>query len=114
VLKALFRRGKLRSGILCRHQGMSQLSCFGIFTAIPAEMFARHSNSGVLPIELIQRFEVLKNDLCLRSAQEWRCYLSCRDEVIDIAKDPWCALRGATDHYSFRAGEIKYGARLLR
>src|SRR3974390_2714057 len=83
-------------------------------TAVPPEMLARHSHPCVFAIELVQGFEVLKNDLCLRSAQEWRGEIPMREVCIDITEDPWCALRSATDHYSFRGGEIKYRARMRR
>src|ERR1700722_16266377 len=77
-------------------------------------MFARHSNARVLAVELIQRFEVLKNDLCLACAQEWRGDILICQIRIDITKNPWCTLCGAPDHYSFCTGEIKYCKGLLR
>src|SRR5580698_11131331 len=77
-------------------------------------MLTRHSHPRVLTIELIQGCEVLKNDLSLRRSQEWRSELIGCDIRIDITKNPWCALRCATDHYSFCAGEIKYCACALR
>src|ERR1700689_760836 len=84
-----------------------------MLSAIPPEMFSRHSNPDVLAVKLVQRFEVLKNDLCLGRAQERRCELIAQ-ECIDIAKDPWCTLCGAAEHYSFCTSEIKYRARFLR
>src|SRR5262249_25642343 len=84
----------------------------GILPAIPDEMLSRHSNPGVLAVKLVQRFEVLKNDLSLERAQERRCELITQVRI-DITEDPWCALRYAAEHYSFCAGEIKYCARFL-
>src|SRR5579863_7786808 len=81
--------------------------------AVPAEMLTRHSNPGVLAVELVQGFEVLKNDLSFQRAQERRCALIAQARI-DIAKDPWCAMRRAPEHYSFCAGEIKYRSRFLR
>src|SRR5579863_7700382 len=112
VLEAALGRRKLRSRIFRSHQSRPQIDRFGMLPAVPAEVLSRHPNPGVLAVELVQGFEVLKNDLCLARAQEWRCDLLAK-ERIDITEDPWCALRRAPDHYSFCASEIKYRARFL-
>src|ERR1700684_262395 len=109
--KAALGRFKLRCRVLCRHQCLPQFTRFEILPAVPPEMFASHSHPCVFAVELVQGFEVLKNDLCLRSAQEWRYEIPAGEVCIDITKDPWCALRCAADHYSFCTGEIKYCAR---
>src|SRR5665213_1294316 len=79
-----------------------------MLSAIPAEVLACHSSAGVLAVERVQGFEMLKNDLCLECAQERRGQTAFDKERIDITKNPWCALRRATDHYSLRTGKIKH------
>src|ERR1017187_2704928 len=114
MLEAALGRRKLRSRILRGHQHRPQFNRFGMLPAVPAEMLSRHRNPGVLAVELVHGFEELKNDLCLGCAQEWRGEFFMTKERIDITENPWCALCGAAEHYSFCASEIKYRASFLR
>ncbi len=47
---------------------------------------------------------------------KWKCgrNFSVSKKIIDIAEDPRRAMRGAAEHYSCCAGEIKHCARFLR
>ena len=62
----------------------------------------------------LQGFEVREDGSA--NFSKWKCgsIFSVCKKIIDITEDPRRAMRGAAEHYSSCAGEIKHCARFLR
>ena len=83
--------------------------------AIPAEMFARDPDSGLLAVEDVQGVEMREDDITHLARAEVPASQFSRVRLgVDSTEDPWRAMARAADHYSVGAGEIKYLARFLR
>src|SRR6516165_2384779 len=103
------RPRELCGGIVSPQQFTTNLRGFvEQLLAIPAEMFARNPDSGLLPIEAVNGIEMREDHITHLGTQQW---LRCNSEkkmIVDSAEDPWRAVTRAADHYSVGSGEIKY------
>jgi hypothetical protein len=77
-------------------------------------MFACDPDSCCLTVELVQGIQMLKNNITQPVRRQWLGQLLTGEQGVDITKNPRCAMRCATDHYSVSAGVRKYRLRLLR
>ena len=77
-------------------------------------MFACDPDARCFAIEAIQRIQMLKNNITQLLRRQCIGRLLARQQGVDIAKNPRCAVARATDHYSVGAGVRKYCVRLLR
>src|SRR5271165_1641568 len=103
--RQLFPRG------LDSHQTFTQGILSRVLSAIPAQMFSRHSNAGRIAVECVKVFEVGAHDitdflLWKIGAQFPRC-----EEKIDFVENPWPALRRAADHDAVATGSGQNRAR---
>src|SRR5438874_235682 len=72
--------------------------------AIPAEMFARDPDSGLLAVEGVQGVEMRKDNITHLRSRERGVTISAAQKRVDSAKDPWRAVARTTDHYSVSTG----------
>jgi hypothetical protein len=77
-------------------------------------MFACDPDARGFAVEVIQRIQMLKNNITQLPRRQCIGHFLARKQSVDIAKNPRCAMARATDHYSVRAGMRKYCVRLLR
>src|ERR1700681_876452 len=100
---------------LCPHQiPANLLRAPQQLLAIPAEMFPRDPDSGLLAIKGVQRVDAREDYITHVGALKCRHLNSLSQMGVDSTKDPWRTVARAPDHYSVCAGEIKYLVRFLR
>ena len=80
---------------------------------IPTKVFARDSKSSLFAVKSVEGFEMREDGITHFS--KWKCGrdFSVRQKIIDITEDPRRAMRGAAEHYSCCAREIKHCARFF-
>src|SRR5580704_14210366 len=81
--------------------------------AVPAEMFARNPDSGLLAVEAVNGIKMCQDHITQVGAQKRRRRFLPQKISVDSAEDPWRTVTCAADHYSVRLGEIKYVARFF-
>src|SRR6516225_8970329 len=77
-------------------------------------MFARHPDTALLAVERVERIQMLQDNITQLNTQKCGRRISLVQVGVDSAKDPWRSMARAADHYSVRAGEIKYLECFLR
>src|SRR5579864_3908823 len=110
----LKRLRKLCGGTQSPHQLVTNLR--GIveqLLAVPAEVFARNPDSGLLAVEAVNGIKMREDHITQVGAQKLRRRFSHQKISVDSAENPWRTVTRAADHYSVRLGEIKYVARFF-
>src|ERR1044071_10063968 len=107
LIEMLPRRRKLRSGSRFCHETRASDRGVRHRSKIPTEMFACESHPGVFAVEGVQAFEVRQDNTTHLRTREVCDRLLSGQPRIDRAKNPWRSMRGAAEHYSAGASDIK-------
>src|SRR5690606_33325118 len=86
----------------------------GAVLRVPAEVLACDAHAALLAVERVQRTHVAEQYLAHFCERRLRQLVAGREEMSDLAKDPWAALRRASEHQRIGPRLREHVARLAR
>src|SRR3569623_2068768 len=93
---------------------LAEFRAAGLALAVPGNVLARHQHAHVFAIKLVESLQVVNEDAADVAERRRRQHFVVSEVMVNDAKQPGRALRGAAYHHRVGAGALEHVFGLLR